>query len=151
MNQDRQTENRKDRISLVEIQNLWLGIDILKSKEIVPLPEVTPVPNTRDYVLGVFNLRGEIYSLVDISPILGLEKKTIQPEDMVILLKARDMTIGILADRIHGVRNIENAKIKHTHGSVSKKMEPFISGIISEKAETIYLLDVDHLFSSHLI
>lgn len=151
MAKNHQDTYRDDRISVVEISSKWFGVNILKSREVIPLPPITPVPNTSDFVLGVFNLRGEIYSLVDIATILGMDPKAIRINDMVILISSREMTIGIPVDRIHGVRSLDNVPVKPAHGVVSKQMEEFVTGVIPEKNSYIYLLDIERLFSSQAI
>ena len=113
---------KEDRISVIEINGYLYGIDLLKSREVFPLPAITPVPNTSSFVLGVFNLRGEIYPLVDISSILGMDPKTLQKSDMVILLDSLKMKTGILADRIHGVRQLTGTGIKSATGAIPKMM-----------------------------
>ena len=45
------------------------GIDIFNTQEIIRIPEITPIPNSLDYVDGIINLRG------DIIPVINLEKK----------------------------------------------------------------------------
>jgi purine-binding chemotaxis protein CheW len=137
-----------ERISVVEISGFLFGMDILKSREVFPLPKITPVPNTKELIIGVFNLRGEIYPLVDVSPVLGLEPKQIANTDMVILVEEETVSMGIICDRIHGVHVISNSSVKPVKGSVSKLMVEFISGIITDKASEIFLLNTARLFSS---
>ena len=141
----------EERFSVFEINNVWFAVDILKSKEVIPLPIITPVPNTEDFVLGVFNLRGDIFSIVEISAILEMQPKPIKSSDMVIVLESSNITLGILVDKIHGVRTLNSSQIKTARGVVSKKMEEFITGIIPDKSSEIYLLDVERLFSSQAI
>ena len=148
MNQEPLTPDRDDRISVVEINSVLFGVNILRSREVIPLPEVTPVPNTEEFMIGVFNLRGDIYPLIDISSVLGMPLKPVSENDMVIILEGKDLTFGVLTDRIHGVRNLNDVKITPAHGIVSKQMEEFVSGVISEKSSDIYILDIDRLFSS---
>lgn len=148
MNQEPLTPDRDDRISVVEINSVLFGVNILRSREVIPLPEVTPVPNTEEFMIGVFNLRGDIYPLIDISSVLGMPLKPVSENDMVIILEGKDLTVGVLTDRIHGVRNLNDVKITPAHGIVSKQMEEFVSGVISEKSSDIYILDIDRLFSS---
>ncbi|MEJ2637109.1 MAG: chemotaxis protein CheW [Calditrichia bacterium] len=75
----------------------------------------------------------------------------LQPPDMVVLLDNGQMAMGILADRIHGVRSLNDVKIKPAHGVVSKTMEEFVTGVMSEKSSMIYILDIERLFSSPAI
>ncbi|HFE63075.1 hypothetical protein B1H10_00810 [candidate division KSB1 bacterium 4484_188] len=148
MSEKRKTGTAGDRISVIEINTLWFGIDILKSREVIPLPRITPVPNTPEFVLGVFNLRGDIFTLLDISTILDMKAKQIQNSDMVILLDNNNTSLGILADRILGVRFIDNTRLKPSRGVVSQKMAEFVAGVLTEKNSEIYLLDIDRLFAS---
>jgi chemotaxis signal transduction protein len=136
------------RISVVEIGGYLFGIEILRSKEVFPIPEITPVPNSKKHILGVFNLRGEVFPLVEISPMLGLESKETQLTDMVVLLDKQENSVGILTDRIHGVRAVKNSQIKSARGSISKIMLEFISGMVTDKSEEIYILSVDRILAT---
>jgi purine-binding chemotaxis protein CheW len=138
-------EVNEDRVSVVEINGYLFGVDILRSKEVFPLPTITPVPNTREYMLGVFNLRGEIYPLVDISPILGIESKKIQDTDMVIVLEGGEGSVGVVTDRVHGVQIVPDGSMKSARGSVPKTMMEFVSGMISDRSADVYMLNVERL------
>jgi len=63
------------------------GIDIYNTQEIIRVPEITPIPNSLDYVEGIINLRG------DIIPVINLEKKfhIANPEEKkeIIIIKAK--------------------------------------------------------------
>jgi len=43
------------------------GIQVLHIKEIIPMQEITSVPNTPAHVKGVINLRGQVIPVVDLS------------------------------------------------------------------------------------
>jgi len=139
------SQSSDDRVSVVEINGYLFGIDILRSKEVFPLPRVTPVPNTPPDVIGVFNHRGEIYPLLDISPVLGLQAKTVQATDMVILLEGGEGSLGIVTDRIHGVRLIPPGSIKSPRGTVPKTMMEYVSGMTSDRSADILMLNVERL------
>jgi chemotaxis signal transduction protein len=44
-----------------------LGLPISLVREIVRVPEITPVPNAPEHIEGVINLRGKIIAVVDLS------------------------------------------------------------------------------------
>jgi len=48
-----------------------LGLPISLVREIVRVPEITPVPNAPDHIEGVINLRGKIIAVVDLSKRFG--------------------------------------------------------------------------------
>lgn len=138
----------QDRVSVIEINGYLFGVDILKSKEVFPLPSFTPVPNVQAYVVGVFNLRGEIYPLVDISPIIGLEPKPISSSDMVFQIGEGHSGVGILTDRVHGVQAISSRSIKSPRGSIPPQMQEYVEGMVSDRSTDIYLLNIDRVISA---
>ena len=66
---------------------------------------------------------------------------------MVVLLDGGDNSIGILTDRIHGVRLVNNTQIKSARGSIPKVMMDFIAGMLTDKSEEVYILSVNRLLS----
>jgi purine-binding chemotaxis protein CheW len=48
------------------------AIPLLTVREVIGMPEITPVPFTPNYFLGIMNLRGQIISVVDLRLKLGL-------------------------------------------------------------------------------
>ncbi|MBN2365648.1 MAG: purine-binding chemotaxis protein CheW [Calditrichaeota bacterium] len=139
---------KEERYSIVEINGTLFGIEILKSREVFPLPKITPVPNTKSSVVGVFNLRGEIHPLFDISSVLGMAGKALQDTDMIVLLEKDETVMGILADRVYGVRIVGDEMIKPAQGSIPRAMVDYVKGMISDKSTEIFLLNVDRIISA---
>ena len=48
------------------LDNILLALLLSKALEIGQKPDITPLPNLPDWVLGVSNIRGEIISIVDL-------------------------------------------------------------------------------------
>ncbi len=135
------------RLSTFELAGKVFGLDILKSREVIPLPHYTPLPNSNEIFYGVFNLRGEIFPLVDISPILGLAPKKAGVEDMVILVENDpEFIIGVLVDRLHRVAPYTPGELKSPKGFASRELSRYTSGILQNGNQTIHVLDLDSVF-----
>ena len=52
------------------------GINVFKIREIVAMPNITPIAGTDAYSLGVVNLRGQIIPVYDLPAIVGCQPKT---------------------------------------------------------------------------
>src|SRR6056297_1406877 len=81
------------------------GIDIMKVKEISKADRFTYVPNTAPYVRGVYNLRGDIISIIDLRVMFHLPAPSREEgtmEDMIIL-RLDSSYIGIIVDSIDKV------------------------------------------------
>ncbi len=141
-----------ERLSIFELSGKLFGIDILRSREVIPLPRFTPLPNSEEIYRGVYNLRGDIYPLVDISPILGLLPKQIQADDMVVLIDDnQNFNLGVLVDKIHGVSTCSPADLKIPKGLVSRTLEIYTRGVLYHKHNLIHVLDLDSLFKTKQI
>ena len=65
-------EERKEKLANIDFKMVAFSlagrdyaIDIMKVKEIAKAGRFTYVPNTSPFVLGVYNLRGEIIPIID--------------------------------------------------------------------------------------
>lgn len=84
---------------------LWL-IDLADAGEIVPVPEILPVPMTKPWYVGVTNIRGSLYSVVDFSLFSGAEAVTRGQENRLVLVGSRfGINAAILVSRMLGLRN----------------------------------------------
>lgn len=136
------------RISTFELSGKIFGIDISNLSEVIKLPQYTPLPNSNGIYHGVFNLRGEIYPLVDISPVLELSNKKIQDEDMVLIINYHNIFVGILVDKILSILTYYSKNIKNPHGVVSRSLSKFLQGILDSRGKIIHILDLDSLFKT---
>ncbi len=83
----------------------WL-IDLADAGEIVPVPDILPVPLTKPWFVGVANIRGSLYSVVDFSSFTGSEPVTRAQENRLVLVGARfGINAAILVSRMLGLRN----------------------------------------------
>jgi purine-binding chemotaxis protein CheW len=68
------------------------------------LGDVTPVPNTVDWVVGVVQLRGSIISVVDLAAFLGLGRTVPTARTRLLVIAQRGMTIGFVVDAVLEMR-----------------------------------------------
>lgn len=85
----------------------WL-IRLADAGEVVTVPEIVPVPLTRPWFLGVSNIRGNLYSVVDFAKFLAREAPAAGGAPRLVLFgpRAGDLNAGIVVHRVLGLRNI---------------------------------------------
>ena len=91
-------------------------------REICPLKELTPLPCTPPFVLGIMNLRGQILSVIDFRRYADLPVKGMTELNRVVILKSGDVEFGILADEILGMRTLPRREMRQ---------QPFQTGILA--------------------
>lgn len=83
----------------------WL-VNMADISEVMPVPKLTYVPLTKAWYCGVSNVRGSLYSIVDLSAFEGGMTTTHEGQSRVLLLGTKfAFNTGLLVSRILGLRN----------------------------------------------
>ena len=101
------TAREHTRLGLLIGTQRWL-VDLEQAGEIVPVPAtIVPVPLTRDWLLGLVNVRGALYTVVDLYRFVGAPATESGKDARLLALSARlNFNASILVTRMLGLRNI---------------------------------------------
>jgi purine-binding chemotaxis protein CheW len=120
------------------------GIESSYVREVHPLKELTPLPGTPPFVLGIINVRGRILSVVDIKKFFDLPEKGLTDLNKVIILQSDEMEFGVLADVILGVRTIPLGELQPSLPTLTGIREDYLRGVTGER---VVILDAEKLLS----
>ncbi len=139
-----------DALELVEfvLAHEKYGVETSFVREIHPLTDLTPLPCTPAFVLGIVNLRGEIVSVIDIKKFFDLPEKGLTDLNKVIVLQSETMRFGILADAVLGVRRIPAAEIQPSLPTLTGIREEYLKGVTPER---MVVLDAGKLLADEKI
>ncbi len=98
-------------------------------RDVYPLEQLTPVPCTPAFVLGIVNLHGEILSVIDIKKFFDLPEKGLTDLNKVIVLESGNMRFGILADVIVGVHTIPATDIQPSLPTLTGIRDEYLKGV----------------------
>jgi purine-binding chemotaxis protein CheW len=88
------------------------GLAILDVREIILMDVVTPVPNTKDFVDGVMNLRDQIIPVFSLKRRLGMDDKSLgDTERNIVIVEISKITTGLKVDEVTGIVNIHSKNI----------------------------------------
>ncbi len=124
------------------------GIDIMRVKEIAKFIEFTYVPNTAHYVRGVYNLRGDIISVVDLRAFFNIpaEKTEEGRPDNGLILRFESNLLGVIVDSIDKVVGISSKRVQPPHPIFGDINIKYISGVADYDGNLYIILDVDRIF-----
>lgn len=139
-----------DTIEVVEfvLADETYAVEVRHVREVGPLTDLTPLPGTPAFVLGIINLRGEILSIIDIKKFFDLPERGLTDLNKVIVLHSEKMLLGILADAILGVRRIPRSQIQPSLPTLTGIREKYLQGVTGER---VTLLDAEKLLSDETI
>lgn len=124
------------------------GIDIMRVKEIAKFLNFTYVPNTAPYVRGVYNLRGDIISIIDLRLLFNLpaEQKAEGVPENGLILRLENTMLGVIVDSIDRVVGLSSHQIQPPHPIFGDINIRFISGVAEHEDRLYIILDVDRIF-----
>ena len=126
------------------------AIDIMRIKEIAKAGNFTYVPNTSPFVLGVYNLRGDIIPIIDLRIFFNIpvsSRKKSSMESMVIINVA-EQTFGVVVDHIDKVVGVSKNSIQPPHPIFGDINIKYIYGVVENVGQLYILLDVDRIFAA---
>jgi purine-binding chemotaxis protein CheW len=124
------------------------AVETLHVRDVYPLEQLTPLPCTPAFVLGIVNLRGEILSVIDIKKFFDLPEKGLTNLNKVIVLESATMRFGILADAIAGTRRIPVASIQRSLPTLTGIREQYLKGVTPDRTT---ILDAEALLTDPTI
>lgn len=117
------------------------GIPLLAIKEVIAIPEVTPIPFSPPYFLGIMNLRGQVISVLDLRLKLGI-KPVAGSETAVIICDLSPIVLGVVVDSINSVISPKQSEISEKPEIGTGKNSEYITGVYRRDKELILLLDI---------
>jgi twitching motility protein PilI len=73
--------------------------------EILPMPQVTPVPGAQPWMLGVANIRGNLLPIVDLKQFLEGERTVIHEGQRVLIVRQPGGDVAVTIDELFGQRS----------------------------------------------
>jgi len=135
-----------ERMEVVEFRaaDELYAVECSYVREVYPLRNLTPVPGTPGFILGIISVRGEIFSVVDIKDFFGLPFKGLSDMNRVIILSDKDMQFGILAEEVMGTMSIPVQGLMPSLPTLTGIRADYLKGITDNR---VIVLDAARLLS----
>lgn len=120
------------------------AVPILNVLEIVKPIEYTRVPGTPDYVLGVFNLRGNVYPLINLRIKFGIPAIRQDKDTRYLVVNYNDEIAGFVIDKLTEALRISENDIEPIPDTFNAQ-ENLMHGIGKREDRLITILKVNNL------
>ena len=128
------------------------AIDVIMAKEVLDFTDVTRVPQTPDYMLGVINLRGSVVPVVDMRLKFGMPDRDKTRDSCIIVVEVdvdgESITVGALADSVQEVMDMAPDQIEPPPRIGTKLNTDFIKGMGNLGDKFVIILDINKVFSA---
>jgi len=130
------------------------GLDLALSRHLLKIPRIVKLPQTPPYLLGVFNLRGEIVPALDLRRLFGIKLSPQTENSRLLVVEARGITIALYLDRIGDIVLEDLKNLQALSGEETGVPAQYIKGYFRAEVESgkeskmLIYLDLEQLLSS---
>jgi purine-binding chemotaxis protein CheW len=141
------TEARGPQYVLIALGGSEIALPAAHVIGVERVGDITLVPNTVAWVLGVANLRGAITSVVDLRQFWGLPPAEITPRSRVVVASAKEMIVGFLVDGVAEFRALPDEQPGRDTAPQQAPpwLAPYVAAATTVAGRRIFLLDVARL------
>ena len=90
--------------------------------EILPLPQVTPVPGAQPWMLGLANVRGNLLPIVDLKQFLEGERTVLHESQRILLVRQPCGDVAVLIDELFGQRSFNQQHLVGADDDVALRL-----------------------------
>jgi purine-binding chemotaxis protein CheW len=113
-------------------------------REVCPLRELTPLPGTPAFVVGIINVRGQIISVVDLKKFFDLPRQGLTDLNKVVIVGDGQMEFGLLVDAVAGVQRIALSQIQPPLPTLTGIRLEYLRGVTAQR---LVILDVARILA----
>jgi len=113
-------------------------------QDVHPLRDLTPLPCTPAFVLGIVNVRGRILPVLDLKKFFDLPERGLTDLHRIILVRGNDLEFGLLADVIVGVRSVAADSLQPSLPTLTGIRAEYLKGIGEDR---LVVLEVDRILA----
>jgi purine-binding chemotaxis protein CheW len=134
----------EERIELLEFRlaRERYAVESRYVHEVYPLRDLTPLPGTPHFVVGLINVRGRILPVFDLKKLFELPDQGITDMHRVVLIRGNDMELGLLADVVVGVRSVPRRSLQPSLPTLTGIRAQYLLGVTDEH---LVVLDLERV------
>ena len=115
-------------------------------EKVIRAVELNSIPQADDTICGLINIKGEIIPVMNIRKILHLPERKMDINDRIVFARTSAREVAFIVDKVEGVVALFPAGMDSARLNFPE-MEHFLEGIGRFKDNTVFIYNIDKLFS----
>ena len=123
------------------------GINIAKIREIMRAQETKRMPNSHNFVEGIFKQRGEVITVIDLAKCLNIEKSENKSHDIFIITHFNKLNFAFRVESVVGIDRVSWEDIKKPDKVIYSGEDSVATAIAEYKDRLITILDFEKIIA----
>ena len=124
-----------------KLANETYALNAARVNEVLRYTEITPVPGSAHFILGIINLRGNVVTVIDARRVFGMPDVEQTQSSRIIVVEIEEFVVGILVDRVAEVIDLNKKMIEIAPATSQEQSTKFITGLFNSDDQLIILVD----------
>lgn len=133
--------NQEGQLVIFQLNDQQYALPIQQTQEIVKMTAITRVPNTRVYVEGIINLRGNVIPVINMNRRLNLPVSQYNDATRIIVVELKGQKLGIIVDNVTEVRRYAENEVEPP--SVVGDDVDYLNGVVKKENNLWLLLNLE--------
>ena len=131
------------------LANERYGIPIDSVERILPEQKPTPIPNSPEMFLGVFDLRGETIPAIDLRVRFSFPEWDGEESNYIVIRTETGMC-AIKVDAVDGIVTLDDDDIDEAAEMLRDRNDDFLSGVGKDDGRLIVLLEPNNILPANV-
>lgn len=134
---------------VMKLDQYYFGIEVSSVTDVLFPQKITFIPLAPSFVLGAFNLRGQIVTVLDLRILLDLENKNtdLSSSGMVVIKKDEEL-ICFVVDQANHVVDVDLSATKDIPGNIPAQIRNVTDSISFFNEELLLILNKEKTIGS---
>ena len=132
-------------ITILTLEGDYFGVALDNVREFIHVPKLTKIPCAQSHIIGNFNLRGEIITLLDLSASLEVESNLSAPRPKAVILDIDNQRIGVAVDEVHDVVYLSQEDYLEFPATTPQAHLSFMTGALDYQGQVVRVINLKKL------
>ena len=136
-------------ICVAKLADTFIGFDVQTVRSVYEVSEVLPLPIQLHNIIGVFNRRGKVLSIVDSIKFCSLQSRQKKNQYYTLLhLESNGNECCLTMDSVEEVKEVDRSTLREPPSGLNSALKKFCTSVLLDQGNrTIMILDFQHMFA----
>lgn len=145
---DRHVAAEPLRVVRFKLADEEFGVDVMRVFEVLPVPEVRPVPKAPDFVEGVVDVRDSIIPVIDMRKRFSLPERETDDPARLMIVAIGEARAALVVDSVPGVVPVAEETVSPPPDYFRGLAGRYLEGLLKDDDRMVIMLDMDEILSS---
>jgi positive phototaxis protein PixI len=129
-----------------------LSLRYLQEVVVIPVQNLTPLPNLPPCLLGVINRRSRVLWAIDLPQLLQFPSSAFKAQQYnIVIVRVGGITAGFVVPAIEGMVRLTNERLEPPPSAANIDLSSYVRGCVGQDSGRLWVLDVAAILQSSLL